>query len=258
MDALRCLGVDAACLAKIEYLPGGYSNRNYMVVLGDQIAVLRVSQNPPRQPESEQAYFELANSPELLAYDADAGHMLTRWVDGTLLVHKQFNPNEASRYLNELHETIPVGISVHDPVLRSKQQFESSGTKNVLYDYLIDMNWEPRRICGCHNDLNPYNIIRAHDRFVTLDWEFAGDNEPLFDAVNLCYGLDFSDEEFEQCVSGLVDTEVDQEFLRSTRLLFQIREHSWALDQIARGNDREEIQRQARDCEAEFLRLLNL
>ena len=257
MDALKILKVNPESLKALEYLRGGYSNRNYRVVIGEQVAALRVSQNPPRQPECEPIYLKLKNSPELLAYDRDMGHMLTRWVNGPMLVHQKFDPREASEFLNDLHATIPVGISVHDPMLRAKQQFKSSGTTNELRDYLSDMEWHARTVCGCHNDLNPYNIIRAPHGIITLDWEFAGDNEPLFDAVNLCYGLKFSDEQFTQCVSGLVGPAVDEDFLLSTRILFQIREHSWALDQIAHGNDRREIRLQARESRKEFLRLLD-
>ena len=40
-----------------------------------------------------------------------------------------------------------------------------------------------------HNDLNPWNILCATDGWRTLDWEWVGTNDPLFDLVTLGLGV---------------------------------------------------------------------
>ena len=257
-EVLSELGFTVGGLESVEYLSGGYSNRNYKLTSRKETMVLRVSRTVAPRPSSERAYLALEVAPEVLAYDSSTGHMLTRWVEGALLVQKPFSARKAAEYLNDLHRTIPTGLAVHEPMQRSKEQFQRSGVTNHLLEHLLTSAWRPRQLCGCHNDLNPYNIVCRRDGFVTLDWEFAGDNDPVFDAVNLCYGLQFSDTEFRDCVTGIENVDVDEAFLLETRLLFQIREHSWALDQIANGNDRPEIRQQARNTEIEFDRLMQI
>ena len=179
-EVLSELGFTVGGLESVEYLSGGYSNRNYKISSRKETMVLRVSRTVAPRPSSERAYLALEVAPEVLAYDSSTGHMLTRWVEGALLVQQPFSAPEAAEYLNDLHRTIPIGLAIHDPLQRSKEQFQASGVRNRLLKRLLTSDWQPRQVCGCHNDLNPYNIVRKREGFVTLDWEFAGDNDPCF------------------------------------------------------------------------------
>ena len=247
---------DHARVTNIDYLTGGYSNRNYRIRIGRQNLVLRLCRRVPRDPDAEISYLTQPHSPRLVAYDRSTGHMATILVEGTLLVREPFSVEESTNYLRQIHATIPSGIRAHDPVAVCLDHFRKSGIRNDLREFVETARWRPRQETGCHNDLNPYNIIRKSDgSVVTLDWEFAGDNEKLFDLVNLCHGLGYSDEEFEECAALYVENHYETEFLVLTRLIFLIREHSWALAQIALGNDRMEVRAQAKEAEAEFHRV---
>ena len=53
----------------------------------------------------------------------------------------------------------------------------------------LTLEQQPAQTVTCHNDLNPWNILVTADGWVTLDWEFVGQNDVLFDLVSLHQGL---------------------------------------------------------------------
>lgn len=254
INRVRELLPDAHEIEVIEYLVGGWSNRNYHIRVDGVDAVLRLKNPQSVAPDLEYLYLENPLAPAVLAYDRIHGDMVTRFVQGELLVNSPITPEVAASYMLELHSEIPSGIRTYrvEPVidgyltgLRLSESLES------ISDAL---QWEPQRLCGCHNELNDWNVIKTTNGFCTLDWESAGDNDPIFDVVGLCYGLEFGDEDFERCVKGY-DPHVDADHVRRTRILYQIREHAWALDRLRHGNDHEGIVKQKHDTEIEIQRL---
>lgn len=243
-------------VTEIEYLPGGYTNQNYCVSVDGEQFVLRLCRRRPSRPDTEILYLNTPIAPHLVAYEHSTGHMVTELVKGTLLVLNPFSIEESAHYLREIHKTIPSGIYQHDPIEISLNHFANSNIKNELLQFVETTQWRPRKETGCHNDLNPYNIIRTEGgSVVTLDWESAGNNDGLFDLVNLCHGLNYPDDDFFECASLYSNSCYEREYVLQTRLLFQAREHAWALAQMAMGNNRHEVQAQARDAKAEFQRI---
>lgn len=256
LRVLERLLPDHARVTDIDYLTGGYSNQNYRIRIGRQSLVLRLCRRVPQDPDAEISYLTQPHSPRLVAYDRSTGHMATLLVEGTPLFREPFSVEESACYLRQIHAVIPSGIRTHNPVAVCLDHFRKSGVKNELREFVETTRWRPRQVTGCHNDLNPYNIIRTNaGSIVTLDWEFAGDNEKLFDLVNLSHGLGYSDEEFEECGALYMEHHYEMEYLVLTRLIFLVREHSWALAQAAMGNDRKEVLAQAQEAESEFQRV---
>ncbi len=254
INRVRELLPDARQIELVEYLEGGWSNRNYHIRIDGVDAVLRLKDPLSVAPDREYLYLENPLAPEVLAYDRSRGDMVTGFVKGELLVNSPITPDVAASYMLELHAKIPIGIRSYraEPVI--DRYLEGLRLTDSVGSIYRSLQWEPQRICGCHNELNDWNVIKTPNGFCTLDWESAGDNDPIFDVVGLCYGLEFGDTDFKKCISDY-DPHVDAEHVRRTRILYQIREHAWALDRLRHGSDHEGIVKQKYDTEVEINRL---
>ena len=272
--ALRILKPDWADrpVSRFDYLPGGYTNRNYRIEIGDGVYALRVversvpvtyepSPDHRKSQVTEERYLQIAAAPDVVAHDVDTGHLLTRWIVGSVLAQAQPTPREAGAYLAALHRQIPMGVRRYDYRQEVAAMFRRAERVDPpVAECFEDLQWAPTVRCGCHNDLNPWNIIRTAtperpaERFRTLDWETAGDNDPLFDLAGLCLGLDWDEAAALACLGsyqahgGTVETDVDR--LADTMRAFLIREYAWALAQVAIGNDGDAIREQARTTRA--------
>ncbi len=245
-------------VAGIEYLPGGYSHRNYRIEMDAGVYALRlVERGNPRS--RERCYLAIDSAPEVVAYDPQRGHLLTRWIDGPVLADAPPAVDEAGAYLADLHRSIPAGVRRYDYAAEVTALFDRARRDGrvdpVVAACFERLDWSPAQWRGCHNDLNPWNVIREERPgstgigFRTLDWEFAGDNDPLFDLAGLCVGLGWGFEEASACLAAyqehgapIHDTAAR---LRQTLCAFRIREYAWAVAQLAAGNDRDEIRAQA-------------
>lgn len=241
-------------IGAIAYLPGGYANDNYRLVYDGHAYALRVARHPGADRRAEARYLQLASAPEVVAFDLPSGHLLTRWIDGTLLADSPVPPEAAAAYLRALHAEIPRGVRHYDP--REAIRRDLAGAKTVApvaVTALDRLDWTPADLRGCHNDLNPWNVLRTERGWRTLDWEFAGDNDPLFDVVCLGRGLGYDDAGMERLTATYYDTAtVSALRVLDTRILFELREYAWAVGQIALGNDRAEIRAQADTAEREL------
>jgi len=260
-------------VGRLEYLPGGYTNRNYRVEMGGETYALRVTEGRRgtgadagpgagglsfRDVQArERQFLEIPSAPDVVAHDLDTGHLLTRWIDGTILARTPATPEEAGRYLAELHRQIPTGIRSYDYQRVITGMFRQAGrVDDLVATRFEELDWMPSHVRGCHNDLNPWNIIRvpgcgtADDGFRTLDWETAGDNDPLFDLAGLCLGLNWDLAKSHDCLEAYREASsfpaTTSRRLAETLEAFVIREHAWAIAQIAAGNDRDEVREQAR------------
>ena len=239
----------------VKFLAGGWSNKNFHIVADTREMVLRIKTRPPTSPNHEPDYLAQPCAPELIAYDLETGNMLTGWVEGKLFHETQPSPEEAANFLRNIHEEITDGIYVYSANDNIAQMYKQSTTRTPEQTIFESDPWVPQRMVGCHNDLNPYNIVKTTSGFCTLDWESAGDNDPLFDLAGMCLGLRYDDQSTNQCANTYADHEVDELHFLKTRRAYQFREHSWALREVMNGNDTRDIRKQIIDSTSEIQRL---
>ena len=240
-------------VGRIDYLSGGYTNRNYRVEVAGRRYVLRIVERGRPRP-CERDYLEIDVAPDVVAYDSRNGHLLTHWIDGRVLADAPPTPEEAGAYLADLHSRIPHGLNRYDFAREVTAMFRQAAEVDpAVRDCFEQTAWRPNLWCGCHNDLNPWNIIREANgalagRFRTLDWESAGDNDPLFDLVGLCIGLEWGFPEARICHQAYCragrEIRASPARIKDTFRAFLIREYAWAAAQLAIGNDRNEIRAQ--------------
>jgi len=250
-------------LEDFAFLSGGYSNAN--VVFSRRRAdqneryVLRIPQRaqPYVNRVAESAwYHDLPSSVGIrpVALDIPTGRMISAWVDGALLVDvfaDRFTEQDLLAYLRTLHGALPrVAQQYSVPALLPAFVGPREGSK-ILMESLppaLTRAHQPEQTVTCHNDLNPWNILVTPDGWVTLDWEFVGQNDGLFDLVSLHQGLELDVESLPELASNWArDWGADYSGERLTRAFgqFWLREWGWATFQINAGNGRDEVSAQA-------------
>ena len=236
------------------WLSGGYSNRNWRFrVAGRDYAVRVVAVPGPRRAEA--AFLEIPSAPTVVAFDQLQGHLVTEWIDAPILAHTTPLPEDAGVRIAQLHREIPAGVRRYRLGEVVDGYFERARQAGVLDARAVAaherLSWQPKRLAGCHNDLNPWNILCTPQGWRTLDWETAGDNDPLFDVVNFCVGVDWDAAKMHTCLHAWSEaastTPPSSNHLHRTLTAFCIREYAWAVAQLAQGNDRPEIHQQAAD-----------
>lgn len=235
---------DTKKVSNLAYLSGGYSNVNYALDYEDKRFVLRVPQviQPFVNREHELQWYrqlpaDIGVKP--LALDAITGAMLTPWVAGELLadVRPGFSLATLASYLRNLHRSLPDADRVYD-LEQISAAYWSDGAPPTS-----PRNPASAILINCHNDLNPWNVIVSGESWITLDWEFVGQNDPLFDLVALHHGLELPLEELVTFATLYLEHAPANlnERLHDVQIAYWVRELGWAHFQISKGNDRDEI-----------------
>lgn len=179
--------------ATFEALPGGLTNRTLRVEKGGRRAVLKIDPAPRKPPfNSRQDEARLQAQAAALGRANRVLHvgdtvLLSEWADGEAWTRSHFDDDERlarlGRALRDIHG-LPLTGRVFD-LQAAARKYAAQLDRTDLGDAkshlaLIESMSGPMNLCCCHNDLVAENIISAPEiRF--LDWEYACDNDPLFD-----------------------------------------------------------------------------
>lgn len=244
-------------------LPGGFANDNFRFSCDGEAFALRIARGAggaeaAARFAAERRYLALAAAPDVVAFDASRGDMITRWIDGPSLAEApRPAPATAARYLRDLHGAIPAGVRRYDPIAAAKADIAGVNDIAPAAVAALRRGWTPETLRGCHNDLNPWNVIRAGARWRTLDWELAGDNDPLFDAIGLAHGLGYDAGATDALLRAFCSAPPTPQRVRAARIAFLLREYAWARRQQGLGNECAEVRRQAEDAAQTLARLLD-
>jgi thiamine kinase-like enzyme len=240
---------------RVEPLHGGITNANFLVDLGDEQVVLRISGENTEllgiDRRHETAANHLASSigiaPEVLANSENKGWMVTRFVAG-----RPIPPSELAsepmlgkfvKTLRRLHRAGSIGMEFN-PFSVIRSYHEIAVTRDVVepFDYpaassVLDRISAVRAFAPtafCHNDLLNGNLLYDGEIRI-LDWEYAGMGDPFFDLANFSVNHELpaaSDEillkhYFGNCGASLVAV------LALMKMISELRETMWGVVQLA-------------------------
>lgn len=246
-------------LGEFQFLSGGYSNANYRFDRSSSDHRKRYVLRVPLRPQpfvdrvaEAQWYRQLPSSigiqPTVL--DSQSGLMISPWVDGILLTDAfkgDIDEADLVDYLIRLHRNLPsASRHYHVPTLLPEFVGEDMPPwieKHPLLRSLDDNRLpasDASHLVSCHNDLNPWNILVTDAGWITLDWEFAGTNDPLFDLISLHQGLELEDALLPE-MAALFLPEFERSRLSRAIEAFWLREWAWATFQHRSGNRRPEV-----------------
>jgi thiamine kinase-like enzyme len=200
-------------------LDGGFTNRNYRVGLGGGDYVVRICGKDTgvlgidrdNEREATRIAAELGIGPDVVAFLSDQACLVTRFVSGAPLGDGELRTepvlSQAGRMLRTLHDGPPFPATFNGFTVAAEHLeavLERGGTQPPQYaaaDAVAQriratLHGSDHELVPCHNDLLAGNVLRAGDRLLLVDWEYAGMNDRFFDLANLAVnnGLDPDDE----------------------------------------------------------------
>jgi thiamine kinase-like enzyme len=181
-------------------LMGGMSNQMYIIgYQGDRCTFRIPGKNASMfvdrhlELKNIEAVRELGINNDTLVFDTTNGYKLAAYVDGTPFSQlEDLQLPAAAAVLHELHDSSVRFENDYDPFARlslyeSYHHHQSEAyhtTKTAFLRYQSYLEAQPK--VACHNDAQRSNFVLADGKTYLLDWEFAGNNDPLYDIA--CFG----------------------------------------------------------------------
>ena len=179
--------------ATFQELPGGLTNRTLRIEKDGRRAVLKIDpapRKPPFNSRQEEARIQqraaaLGRANGVL-YAGDTV-LLSEWADGEVWTREHFdddtNLERLGRALREVHRLALTGRTF-DATAAARlyaSRVHAADTEAARQNLaIVESSPRPMNLCCCHNDLVAENIISTPE-ILLLDWEYACDNDPLFD-----------------------------------------------------------------------------
>ncbi len=207
----------AAGQVQIERL-AGLTNRNYKVAISDERFVLRIpgegtSEYINRRHEAVAARIaaEAGVNAEVLFFDENDGLMLTRFVDGAVTMNGErfkdlgavARAAQAFRRMHDCSKTFATEFDLFQKMdeyldyLRKKKVRIPDGYAEVQKEaeaVRAALSGRPAALRPCHCDPLAENFLDTGARIFIIDWEYAGNNDPMWDlgdvSVEAGFGAD--------------------------------------------------------------------
>lgn len=183
--------------AAVSELSGGLTNLSWLVDKDGNKAVLKIDEEPrsvpyntrPAEARIQSIAAEGGLASNVLYFDDQA--IMTDYANGRVwdaaCFERDANIEKVAGVLKRLH-SLPLTGRSFDPNVaadRYAANIESADTDLIAHcTRVIGRQRPPHSLCCCHNDLVAANVI-ATPELKLLDWEYACDNDPLFDLATI-------------------------------------------------------------------------
>lgn len=191
--------------ATLQALPGGLTNRSWLVQKSGERAVLKIDgevRDVPFSSRLEEAAVQTHAAASGLAGNvlyADEVTLMTEYVEGTVwepaALETDDNIERLAAALRRLHALPLSGRTFDAAMAASRYAARIEGRDRTFAAQcrkFIESMGRPLNLCCCHNDLVAANVVTTPG-IVFLDWEYACDNDPMFDLATVIEHHDLPD-----------------------------------------------------------------
>lgn len=226
---------------KVTDLKKGLTNQNFLLELHGERYVLRVPRddahhivNRHHETLALQAIKDAGIDVDVIYYDEASGYKVTRYLDEALtykecsLEHKIELTAALMKKFHGLQVTIGESFN---PLQRLKEYQKRISTP--LYD-LQEFAWIESSISHlqhpqtlCHNDWVDGNVLFVRDKVYLIDYEYAADNDPLFDVMSFLTENQINDPALRQRFYDVYFEHYDDAVLRDLHLWEDFHNYLW-------------------------------
>jgi thiamine kinase-like enzyme len=235
----------------VTELPGGLTNTNYKVVVGGKSYVVRVSSKDAgllaidRENEyvNSVAAADAGVGAGVVAYLPELGALVLDFIEGATMSAEQLRQGdrlrEVAAVIRELHacrrfrddfnmfrvQERYAGI-VQERNLRLPERYLEFAPQVSEIERAMAVRDEGT--VPCNNDLLAENFIWTGDRFRLIDYEYSGNNDPMFELGNVWSESNLSLEQLEELVAHYYGRPLANKVARA-RLWGLMSKYGWTL-----------------------------
>lgn len=243
MAALRQVPGWRHANVRIEALTGGLTNRVYRVICSDGEFVLRLAAasdpgagiNRQREIDVHAAAARAGIAPPLLHADARQGMLLYRYLPGRAWTAADLDDpvrlEMAATLLRLVHELPLSGHALDAGAVGARYLQGLQGVAQLHDQGRAVARWLANsapvtELRCCHNDVVAGNLVEASP-LMLLDWEYAADNDPLFDLASLIAFHELDAAATQRLLGAYLGSVGPEAFERLERQLLVYRALSW-------------------------------
>jgi len=260
MDIPLFAGRTAAEIS-VEQL-GGQTNSNFLISVDESKYVLRIAGagteviiNRKSDTANSRVASEIGVSTQVLFADESTGVMLREFVEGKTLESDDFQAlsaiDKAATALQTVHESgckfqsrfnIIQNLDDYEEMIRQAggpiplEYFEVASLSVPARDVMAGLKLP---LAPCHNDLVAANFLDVGERFLVLDWEYSGMNDPMFDLASMAAEAFFTAEQNNRLLASYFKGTVPIED-KSRMIVYSVLWNQWvtlwSMVQIANWN----------------------
>ena len=177
------------------------------------------------EKEHQRIIHELGITSKNVYFNDETGVKINEYLPGESIDHlKEFDYSKVAELFHRLHRSILLSREDYAPFERFETIYEKeslSFQKEVspLYQELRDFLFSKKeylcsqRLVLCHNDAQRSNIVRTpDDKYYFIDFEFVGNNDPIYDIAAFGNGLVSEGRKLLECYYN--DNPTDEEIKR--------------------------------------------
>ncbi|MBN2604794.1 MAG: phosphotransferase family protein [Bacilli bacterium] len=193
-------------ISVVKRLMGGMSNYTYVIQVNELLYTFRI---PGKKAEKfvdrhmENYHINLVDDLHLnnktIYLNEETGYKIAHYIEGTPL--HELNPldylKQVANVLHKLHDSKKISKYDYNPLQRLKMYenytFEYHHTHSERYNELknrflsyANKYLDSSRLVFAHGDSQVSNFVVTNDSLALMDWEFSGNNDPLYDVA--CFG----------------------------------------------------------------------
>ena len=187
-------------MMNLSYLVNDKDGKEYILYIPTEQANEMVDRF--LEKEHQRIIYELGITSKNVYFDPTTGIKINEYLPGTSIDHTEdIDYQKVAELFKKLHNSIVLSRSDYAPFERFETIYEKEALSfgrevSSLYQELRDFLFakkeylKSQRLALCHNDAQRSNIIKTpDDKYYFIDFEFVGNNDPLYDVAAFGNGL---------------------------------------------------------------------
>ncbi len=187
-------------MMNVSYIVKDKNDKKYVLYIPTEQANEMV--NRPLEKTHQKIVYSLGITSKNVYFDEQSGIKINEFIEGNSIdkVNK-FDYLKIAEVFRKLHSSIMLSTEDYAPFVRFEDIYEKEALsflegvndtyqrlRGFLFKHKEFLESQPKTLC--HNDLQRSNIIQTpDDNYYLIDFEFMGNNDPIYDIATFGNGL---------------------------------------------------------------------